>query len=118
MQGDEVLRTKHPGLVVNPFPFEEVRTGRLATRRFSGAGDAGELTWHRDAEDRIVTVVEGTGWHFQRDDELPVELHPGDVFHIASCSWHRLARAGVGDLVVVVEKLPADPGADDEAIGD
>lgn len=102
---------------MNPFPFEEIDSGRVVRRRFSGDVSEEELVWHRDGEDRIVTVIEGTGWFFQRDDELPVELHPGDVLHIASCSWHRLARVGTGDLVVTVEKLPTHTGPHDQSVG-
>ena len=44
------------------------------TRTFSKDVDEMSLIWHTDQEDRTVTVLEGKGWQFQRDNELPLEL--------------------------------------------
>ena len=36
--------------------------------------DEDELQWHQDLKDREVTVVEGNGWLFQMENELPIKL--------------------------------------------
>ena len=61
-------------------------------RTFDPNVDSHELVWHRDREDRIVTVLEGRGWSFQADDCLPVELERGDVFRIPKMSYHRILK--------------------------
>lgn len=84
-------------------PFTETHSGGKRVRRFSRDVDEEEMVWHRDAEDRVVTVIECVGWFFQRDGELPTEMRPGDVLFIPRRSWHRIARKGSGDLVVEIE---------------
>ena len=53
-----------------------------SVRTFNSNVDSSELVWHRDREDRTVTVLEGKGWSFQYDDQLPIELKEGDQFLI------------------------------------
>lgn len=84
------------------FPFSEERTATEAIRRFCGDVDGEELVWHRDREDREVTVLEGAGWYFQMDDKLPVQMRPGDVYNIPRETWHRVIRRGTSDLTVRV----------------
>lgn len=86
-------------------PFTEERSGDVAIRRFSAHTDDEELTWHRDREDRKVTVVTGEGWYFQMDDQLPVQMRPGDVFDIPRETWHRVIRRGTSGLTVSVRFL-------------
>jgi len=60
-----------------------------------------ELVWHRDRKDRTVRIIESTGWKFQADNKLPVELKPGDVINIKAKSYHRIHK-GSGSLVVEI----------------
>ncbi len=87
------------------FPFTEDREGAVAVRQFAHDVDDEELTWHRDREDRRVTVVSGEGWYFQMDDQLPVQLRPGDVFDVPRETWHRVIRRGTSGLTVHVDFL-------------
>ncbi len=76
------------------------------TRTFEGNVDPQSLQWHRDEEDREVLVVQGSGWYYQRDNELPVPLTPGVTLNIPEGCWHRLYREGAAsDLVVQVKKV-------------
>ena len=47
------------------------------------------LIWHTDQEDRTVTVLEGKGWQFQRDNELPLALTEGVNIFIPKGQIHR-----------------------------
>lgn len=85
------------------FPFTEHREGAAAVRRFAHDVDDEELVWHRDREDRRITVLSGEGWFFQMDDRLPVLMRPGDVFDIPKETWHRVIRRGTSSLEVSVE---------------
>jgi len=56
-----------------------------------------ELVWHRDHNTRSITVVEGEGWQFQFDNQLPRLLKVGDQFEVCGGVYHRLIK-GDSDL--------------------
>lgn len=60
-----------------------------------------ELVWHRDKSDRECYVVEGEGWMFQFEDELPFTIREGDTIHISRMDYHRLI-AGQSRLVLKI----------------
>jgi len=62
-----------------------------------------ELVWHRDEQTRVVTVLEGTGWSFQRDNELPIPLYPGNKIYIEAYEYHRIIK-GQTDLKIKIEE--------------
>jgi quercetin dioxygenase-like cupin family protein len=61
------------------------------------------LVWHRDRNDRTVTILEGEGWKFQRDNELPISLSKGDTLEIEAYSYHRIIK-GNTDLKIKIEE--------------
>lgn len=61
-------------------------------REFHNTIDPHELMWHRDLQDRTVTVLEGEGWFFQMDNELPTELKQGLNLFIPRLHWHRVIK--------------------------
>ena len=82
------------------YPFRQKRLdGNTLLREFSKDVDSEELVWHRDKRDRVVQVMVGEGWMFQRDNSVPVEICEGDVFKIKAGQYHRLLK-GDTDLVV------------------
>lgn len=60
-----------------------------------------ELVWHRDRKDRTIKVIESSGWKFQADNKIPVELKAGDTLHIKANEYHRVIK-GTGSLVVEI----------------
>ena len=62
------------------------------TRTFSKDVDPMSLIWHTDQEDRTVTVLEGKGWQFQRDNEFPLVLTEGDNIFIPKGQIHRVIK--------------------------
>jgi hypothetical protein len=52
--------------------------------------DNEDYVWHRDREDREITILEGNGWQFQFDNELPFYLNKGDKFFIPKMIYHRI----------------------------
>ena len=86
------------------FPFEEQQVdSQLFIREFSADVDEMELIWHEDREDRIVSVVEGNGWKFQFDEELPVEMTEGKSISILKGKLHRVIK-GKGPLKINLQK--------------
>jgi quercetin dioxygenase-like cupin family protein len=72
-------------------------------RIFSKDVDPMELVWHQDKEDREIEVLEGEGWMFQRDNELPLELKKGDRIFIKELEIHRVLK-GSTDLKIKINE--------------
>lgn len=89
------------------YPFKQKRLDEnTLLREFSKDVDSEELVWHRDEQDRVVHVVMGEGWMFQRDNSVPIEICEGDTFRIRAEQYHRLIK-GKSDLVVRIFEQPA-----------
>ena len=70
------------------YPFKEtVISENLKIRLFDKSVSIDDLVWHRDEHCRVIEVVSGNGWSFQRDDELPTSLKEGDIFNIEKELW-------------------------------
>ena len=82
---------------MNPYTDENT------TRTFSKDVDKMSLIWHTDQEDRTVTVLEGNGWQFQRDNELPLVLSEGVRIFIPKGEIHRIIK-GSTDLKLRIKK--------------
>ena len=80
-------------------PYRDV----VIIRIFSSNVLSEELVWHRDKEDRKITVLEGEGWQFQFNGELPFELKEKMIFKIPEGMYHRLIK-GKTDLVLKIKK--------------
>ena len=86
--------------IISGNPYEE--DGDLRT--FYSSVKSDELVWHRDDQDRVVTVMEGQGWQFQFNGSLPIELRVDKKFMIPKDMYHRIIR-GKTKLVLRVEKI-------------
>ena len=60
-----------------------------------------DLVWHQDREDRTIEVLEGEGWRFQKDNEIPVDMNVGDRIFIAEGEIHRIIK-GTTDLKIKI----------------
>jgi len=86
------------------FPFEEQQVdSQLFIREFSADVDEMELIWHTDREDRVVSVIEGNGWKFQFDEQLPFEMIDDIDIVIPKGIIHRVIK-GKGLLKIKVFK--------------
>jgi hypothetical protein len=63
-----------------------------------------ELMWHRDLKSRKVTILEGKGWSYQQENQLPQTLHPGDHIFIPALEYHRIIK-GTTDLKIQIEEF-------------
>ena len=83
-------------------PYTE--TGTL--RSFKPDVPDEDLVWHRDHEDRTIRVLsEFSGWFFQFDNELPIELTPLTEIYIPKGYFHRILKVqAAGPLIVNIEK--------------
>ena len=86
------------------FPFTEQQLDtKLFLREFSADVDEMELIWHRDKENRHIKVLEGNGWKFQFDEELPIEMTEGLSISIFKGRIHRVIK-GHGQLKIELHK--------------
>jgi quercetin dioxygenase-like cupin family protein len=84
-------------------PYTDTNKNNRLIREFKSNVSNKELVWHRDKENRTVKVVSGSGWKFQRDNELPIELKEGDIIQIKKMEWHRI-HTGKTNLVIEIIK--------------
>jgi ribosomal protein L40E len=85
-------------------PYQErLLSENTLLRKFSKRVRQSQLEWHRDRENRIIEVLSGKDWKFQRDNELPKTLQEGDRVYVTAGEYHRLLK-GSGDLYVKIYK--------------
>ena len=85
-------------------PFEQISVAKNSfIRKFSSRLESEELYWHRDKKDRVIEVLSGSGWMYQEENKLPVELFPGHIFSIKKETWHRVIR-GSNDLSILIKE--------------
>ena len=89
----------------NILPFTEIRIEEFFIRRFDNHVNEEELVWHRDREDREITIIESKDWYLQLEDELPIELNEGEIHFIPKQVWHRVIKRGSSDLVIKIKKF-------------
>ncbi len=90
--------------MVTSLPFEEEQIGNnIFIRTFSVDIDEMDLIWHTDKENRFIKVLEGNGWQFQYDEELPFEMTDGLGFPIMKGQIHRVIK-GTGLLKIELHK--------------
>ena len=82
-------------------PYTESYDNGLIIRQFDEDVNDDELIWHRDKRTREITVLEGSGWQIQLDNQLPKELQRGRLYKIPKMEYHRLIK-GTGKLVVKI----------------
>jgi len=84
-------------------PFKEDKISKNTYfRTFYENVESGDLTWHRDREDRYIEPTHETSWTFQLDNELPQNL--SKRIFVPKGVYHRLIK-GNGDLILKIEKL-------------
>jgi hypothetical protein len=84
-------------------PYSESIGKYTTIRTFKDNVSNGELTWHRDREDRIILPINENDWYLQMDNELPVKLHINEEFFIPKNTYHRVIK-GSSNLTVEVIK--------------
>lgn len=88
------------------FPFVDIRDAfnkNVFVRTFKEDVKLDKLIWHKDKKDREFMVLSGMGWKFQKDNELPIDLEPGNVYHINKEVYHRLLK-GDSDLTLEIRE--------------
>lgn len=82
-------------------PYIDSYDNGVIIREFAEEVESDELIWHRDKRTREITIIEGSGWKLQMDNQLAVELVKGRLYKIPKMEYHRLIK-GTGKLVVKI----------------
>lgn len=82
-------------------PYKEIQTQNCLYRKFTQDISEDELVWHRDQNDREVSIMDSTDWMFQFENELPFTLK--DTLFIPKDTYHRLIK-GTGTLNVQIQE--------------
>lgn len=86
---------------------EEILSENRVIRTFNNDVEEGELTWHRDREDRLIFALNENDWLFQEDNCLPMPIKVNEPIIIESGVYHRIIK-GSGDLDLDILKLNLD----------
>lgn len=85
-------------------PYSQEINGDLIKRNFEENVDVDDLVWHRDKRDRLVTVLEGSNWYLQMENELPVLLEKNQQYFIPKEQFHRVIK-GNGNLKIDIKEF-------------
>ena len=67
-------------VVMSKSPFRQKNIDdKTFIRMFSKDVLEESLEWHRDSQDRLLEVINGNGWLFQRDNSVPIQMNIGDT---------------------------------------
>jgi hypothetical protein len=89
-------------MVVNPY-IDNSLDSDIRIREFSSDIDEMDLVWHMDRRDRIVEVLEGEGWKFQFEDDIPIELNIGTKIEVPKNHFHRVWKGTTGLKIKITE---------------
>lgn len=64
-----------------------------------------EYVWHRDLNDREVEVLEGGGWKFQFDNDLPFFINRNNSIQVPKMVYHRIIPGKTKLRIKINEKL-------------
>lgn len=85
-------------------PYTDIEvTDKYIIREFNENIDPIELMWHRDLHSRNINVLEGEGWYFQKENELPSELKEGVSIFIEAKEWHRVIKGNTKLKIKIIE---------------
>lgn len=84
-------------------PYTETFTKNRMLREFTVTADEMDYVWHRDEKYRRVKVIEGRGWQFQFDNEMPQRIGPGSEILIPAEMYHRLIPGETDLRVEIIE---------------
>ena len=73
-------------------------------RTFDPNVDQSEMVWHRDKKDRNIEIIDGLGWYFQMDNNIPMELKIGDKLFVPKGEYHRIYKVGTNQLKINIRE--------------
>jgi hypothetical protein len=75
----------------------------IRIRRFKENVSDLDLVWHQDKRDRTVEVLNGKGWKFQFENQIPIELSKSSVVTIPKMKYHRIIKGTTPLTIKITE---------------
>lgn len=75
---------------MKPYVDEKISEKRWIRTFDPSFTESNEYVWHRDYNDRNIKVLEGNGWKFQFDNELPFDINTNEEIYIPKMVYHRI----------------------------
>lgn len=84
---------------------DEILSNKILIRTFDPSlTESTEYVWHRDEKDRIITILDGDGWQFQIDDDIPKRINKGEIILVPKQVYHRII-IGKTPLKIKIEEV-------------
>ncbi len=84
--------------------LEDNSNFKIFTRVIPEHTDDIELKWHRDTNNRYITIKSGSNWKLQLDNMLPINLEINKTYFIQQDKWHRVIK-GSQDLILEIKEI-------------
>lgn len=82
-------------------PYIDEHYNNFFIRTFSENIDSDDLIWHRDRNDRLITILKSNNWKLQFDNQLPILLIENYSYFIPKEHFHRIIK-GTNDLMIKI----------------
>lgn len=80
---------------------DSFRSSDSFTRTFLFNVSDDDLIWHRDAQDRIIKVIQSMNWQLIMQNCFPINLETDQYYFIQKNTYHRLKK-GTGNLILEI----------------
>lgn len=88
-----------------PKPYSDTKIcNGVWIREFSPNEACEDYVWHRDYDSRNISVLDGCGWMFQFDNELPFFINKGDDLFVPKMVYHRIIP-GTTSLRIKIDEM-------------
>ena len=84
--------------------IEETEDAHVYKRLFDKNLSDNDLYWHKDKEDREITLLKGEEWYIQKDNSIPILIEKNMSYFIEKNIWHRLINRKYSDLAIIIKK--------------
>lgn len=88
-----------------PYIDEKLSEGCWIREFDPSLNDSDEYVWHRDVNDREVELMDGDGWMFQFDNELPKIINKNEVIFVPKMVYHRIIPGKTKLRIKINEEL-------------
>lgn len=96
-------------MVVESLPFidvliEEKNNYKLSIRYFDENVSQNQLNWHKDKENRSISILKGNNVYLQIENDLPFKLEKNKNYFILKNTWHRVIKKSKEENFTILVK--------------
>lgn len=100
---------KNVSFTNTPKPYNDVAFCQgMWIREFDPQESSEDFVWHRDHQDRRIKVINGCGWLFQFDNDLPFFINKDDELFVPKMVYHRIIPGTTPLRIEIDEQVGQD----------